>query len=203
MKQKSPFSMEAFFTSLQKHDLDNLPRQFNQKNANTSKSGSHSPTARNRNKKSQSRNSYSENNSDSNGVSSSTSSATKRNNIRLARLIEPEKFKSPNRRRNENSFSQLLKQQSGGAIAKHAEYFAGSKNSPDPSALPMPPKHWISASNSANSEEKMPSPPPTPKRKKEKKSQSQKPKRIAADVESFFANFNTGSPIRQHVSTVA
>jgi len=195
--------MEAFFTSLQKHDLDNLPRQFNQKNANTPKSGSHSPTARNRNTKSQPRNSYSENNSDSNGVSSSTSSATKRNNIRLARLIEPEKFKSPNRRRNENSFSQLLKQQSGGAIAKHAEYFAGSKNSPDPSALPMPPKHWISASNSANSEEKMPSPPPTPKRKKEKKSQSQKNKRIPADVESFFANFNTRSPIRQHVSTVA
>jgi len=167
----------------------------------------------------------------SDGVSSSNSSTKKSSNIRLARLCEPEKQKhhlqkSPihnRRKRNTDSFSQLLKQQSGGAIAKNADLFAGTKSSPDPSTLPMPPKHWYSASNSnassTSSDEQRSlcettniytnntnkTPVTTPKRtiRKENLIRSTKPKeqqQFAPTVQNLFAAFTT-SPRRQVLST--
>jgi len=211
MKQIQPFNMDQFITQLQ--GLESPSSQYNQKNASTSPH--RGGNARNRqpqcDKKASThsklpRNSCSEN---SDGVSSSTSSS-KKSNVRLARLIEPEKYKSPNRRRNGDSFSQLLKQQSGGAIAKNADFFAGTKSSPDPSALPMPPKHWFSNNNSANStseEQKSPkSNSTTPKRQKKKHIakhiaiKADQP--IAANVQNFFSNFNN-SPTRQQVISTA
>jgi len=213
MKQIQPFDMNQFITQLQ--GLESPSSQYNQKNASKN-SPYRGGNARNRqpqcDKKASThnklpRNSCSEN---SDGVSSTTSSSHKKSNIRLARLIEPEKQKSPNRRRNGDSFSQLLKQQSGGAIAKNADYFAGTKSSPDPSALPMPPKHWFSNNNSANStseeQKSLNTNPTTPKRQKKKqiaKRISMKADQtIAANVQNFFSNFNN-SPTRQQVISTA
>jgi len=81
--------------------------------------------------------------------SSTSSHRTSNSYVKLAKLSSPSK--PTFRNRSSSSFSQLLAQESGGAKPKYADLFAGSANSPAPSSLPLPPAHWYSANNTANS----------------------------------------------------